>query len=625
MNRYFENQASTYKSDTSGRDDRYHQNNSGRYPESQQHDSNQVRGVDNERYQGNSREGAFRSSTNYRNSSSFSSGNYGSANNYRENNTSTPSSWKSSSSASGGSGFDNGRQGNSSFSGNNYNSIALGLDPKDMPPISKSFYKEDPAVSAMSHGEVEEFRRKNEMSIQGREVPRPITTFVQAGFPQVVLSRMEEDKYTVPTPIQAQGWPMALIGRNMVGIAQTGSGKTLSYVLPGLLHITHQIPNMKNNDHRERRASPKALVLAPTRELAMQIHEVARKYGNIMRIKSVCVFGGGPRKPQQYALQGGCDLLIATPGRLIDFVNDNVVSLDQISYLVLDEADRMLDMGFEPQLRQFLPMIRSDRQVLMWSATWPKGVQKLAHDLLGRDFIQVTIGDTELTANKKIKQVIKILDSNSAKEGCLADLLQSIWNDIPSVNGGPEKQMVRTIIFCNTKRACDQLAWTMREHGWPAVAMHGDMQQSERENVLRDFRSGRRPIFVCTDVAARGLDVKDIRAVVNFDFPKHFEDYVHRIGRTARGMDAEGDAYSFFVPSEDKGIARDLVKLLYESKQPVPPELEALVPRRPDSRSGGFSRYGRAGGPAGRPRFGSGPNNRRPFESGQSNYGNKRF
>ena len=510
-------------------------------------------------------------------------GSYGQKRSWNDSNSSNGnSSWKSSPQTN--------VRGRYSESGSG---IALGLDPKNLAPIAKNFYKEDAAVSAMTSAQVEEFRSKNEMSIYGREVPRPITTFEQTGFPEAVVKKMLDDKYTLPTPIQAQGWPMALSGRNMVGIAQTGSGKTLSYILPGLIHISHQVASAP----AYRKASPKALILAPTRELAIQIHEVARKYGNALRIKSVCVFGGAPRKPQLMSLQAGCDLLIATPGRLNDFVHDGTLTLDQISYLVLDEADRMLDMGFEPQLREFLPMIRSDRQVLMWSATWPKAVQKLSNDLLGGDFIQVQIGATELTANKKIKQDIRVLASNDMKEDNLAELLQSIWDALPGDEA--TKQMVRTIVFCNTKRNCDRLVHTMQQSGWPAAAMHGDLQQSEREGVLRDFRSGRRPIFVCTDVAARGLDVKDVRVVVNYDFPNHFEDYIHRIGRTARGADTEGHAYSFFVASDDKGSARELVKLLNDAEQPVPQELDALVPRRQEGR-GGFSRFNRGRGFASR-------------------------
>jgi len=230
-----------------------------------------------------------------------------------------------------------------------------------------------------------------------------------------------------PTPIQAQGWPMALSGKNMVGIAQTGSGKTLSYILPGLIHITAQ-PRLKKGE------GPIVLVLAPTRELAVQIQEVADQYGRAASIKSICLYGGASKGHQIRGLEASPEIVVATPGRLIDLLKMGKVNMRRCSYVVLDEADRMLDMGFEPQLKEILPLVRPDRQMLMWSATWPREVQNLAFRHL-QEFIQVNIGSAELTTNKKIKQVIEFC-SDFEKESKLANIMTKIWDSI----GGDESR-----------------------------------------------------------------------------------------------------------------------------------------------------------------------------------------
>ena len=464
---------------------------------------------------------------------------------------------------------------------------------KNLPPIKKDFYKEHPKVAAQSDSEIEAYRREHQMVLQGRGIPKPVHDFDQCGFSLATLRKIGESGFEKPTAIQAQGWPMGLSGRNMVGIAQTGSGKTLSYILPAIIHIKGQeVDSGYNSGYNHAAAEPIALVLAPTRELAIQIQEVARLFGNVERVRNAVAYGGASRGGQLRML-GGAQLVIATPGRLNDFVDSGQVRLERVSFLVLDEADRMLDMGFEPQIRKILDRVRPDRQVLFWSATWPKAVQRLAHDMLGRDFIQVTIGSAELTANNKIKQSVQIC-SDSDKESLLAELLLKIWNDIPG-----EDAMPRTIIFTNTKRVAEELTWKLNRDNWPAVAIHGDKSQYEREEALRCFRRGETPIMVATDVAARGLDVKEVRIVVNYDFPKVVEDYVHRIGRTARGNDTEGASFTFFTPGDRSG-ARELCDIMRDAGQAVPADLEAMVPRRNgnggfNNRRGGFG-GGRGGG-----------------------------
>ncbi|KAJ1935456.1 ATP-dependent RNA helicase dbp2, partial [Linderina pennispora] len=289
-----------------------------------------------------------------------------------------------------------------------------------------------------------------------------------------------------PTPIQSQGWPMALSGRDMVGIAQTGSGKTLAYTLPGIVHINAQ-PLLQPGD------GPVVLILAPTRELAVQIQNECNKYGSSSRIRNTCVYGGVSRGPQIRDLRRGVEICIATPGRLIDMLQIQATNLRRVTYLVLDEADRMLDMGFEPQIRKIVDQIRPDRQTLMWSATWPKEVQQLARDFL-KDYIQVTIGSLDLAASHNIKQIVEVIPE-SDKRTRLARHIEKIM----------DQRENKTIIFSMTKRNADEITRNLRQDGFPALAIHGDKSQNERDWVISEFRSGRSPIMVATDVASRGL------------------------------------------------------------------------------------------------------------------------
>ncbi|KAI0226247.1 ATP-dependent RNA helicase dbp2 [Massospora cicadina] len=279
---------------------------------------------------------------------------------------------------------------------------------------------------------------------------------------------------------------MAMSGRDMVGIAQTGSGKTLAYALPAIVHINAQ-PLLEPGD------GPIVLVLAPTRELAVQIQTECTKYGKSSRIKNTCVYGGAARGPQVRDLNRGVEICIATPGRLIDMLDSNVTNLRRVTYLVLDEADRMLDMGFEPQIRKIVDQIRPDRQTLMWSATWPKEVESLARDYL-KDFIKVNIGSLDLSANHNVLQIIKICSEYEKP----AKLMRELQNAM-------DGQECKCLIFSKTKRTADDITRSLRQAGWPALAIHGDKQQSERDWVLNQFRMGSSPIMVATDVASRGL------------------------------------------------------------------------------------------------------------------------
>lgn len=374
-----------------------------------------------------------------------------------------------------------------------------------LPKFEKSFYKEHPNVAARSEREVEEFRKEHQMSVQGRNVPRPVETFDEAGFPQYVLSEVKAQGFDRPTAIQSQGWPMALSGRDVVGIAETGSGKTLTYCLPAIVHINAQ-PLLAPGD------GPIVLILAPTRELAVQIQAEISKFGKSSRIRNTCVYGGVPKGPQIRDLSRGVEVCIATPGRLIDMLEAGRTNLRRVTYLVLDEADRMLDMGFEPQIRKIISQIRPDRQTCMWSATWPKEVRQLATDFLN-DYIQVNIGSMDLSANHRITQIVEVV-SDFEKRDKMIKHLEKIM----------ENRSNKCLIFTGTKRIADEITRFLRQDGWPALcesfwiiplfpvlllttgsAIHGDKQQQERDWVLNEFKTGKSPIMVATDVASRGI------------------------------------------------------------------------------------------------------------------------
>ncbi|KAH8416328.1 hypothetical protein KR222_008281 [Zaprionus bogoriensis] len=443
-------------------------------------------------------------------------------------------------------------------------------------PFQKNFYQEHPKTQSRPPQEVERYRGQHQITVRG-PAPNPIQYFDEACFPDYCMNEIRRQRYAEPTPIQAQSWPIVMSGSNLVGIAKTGSGKTLAFILPAIVHINGQQP-LKRGD------GPIALVLAPTRELAQQIQTVANDFGSSAYVRNTCIFGGAPRSKQANDLERGVEIVIATPGRLLDFLQGGTTNLRRCTYLVLDEADRMLDMGFEPQIRKILGQIRPDRQILMWSATWPKEVRQLAEDFLG-NYIQINIGSLELSANHNIRQYVEVCAEHE-KGSKLKDLLSHIYDQA----GAPGK----IIIFVATKKKVDELARFINAFGVGVGSIHGDKSQMDRDNVLNDFRSGRANILVATDVAARGLDVDGIKYVINFDFPQSSEDYIHRIGRTGR-KHSTGTSYAFFTRKNAK-CARALIEILREANQNVNPELEYIARDAGGSGGGGRSRGGRGSG-----------------------------
>ncbi|XP_065324257.1 uncharacterized protein LOC135931223 isoform X1 [Gordionus sp. m RMFG-2023] len=404
-----------------------------------------------------------------------------------------------------------------------------------------------------------DYLRRNHIRVTGIDSFSPIFSLDDAPFDSRILEIMKAQSIISPTPIQSICWPIALEGRDMVGIAQTGSGKTLAFMLPALMYILKQ-PSPGVGD------GPICLVMCPTRELAQQVQQIASTFGSPLNIHNACIYGGSTQKKQTMELHNSPHIVIATPGRLITLLESCETSLNLCSFLILDEADRMLDLGFEPQIKKIMEYIMPNRRTLMFSATWPTEVHSLASDMLN-DYVKVVIGEKELTANKNICQIIHMCQ-HWEKQNLMFSLISDIIN---------KNQTYKLLIFVRTKKKCNIMNNILTKKGWSVCCIHGDKQQLDREQVLNDFKNGTTPIMVATSVASRGLDVEDINVVINFDFPDTMEDYVHRIGRTARSTKS-GTAHSYFTPKNYQ-MAFSLLDMLKSSGQEVPHRLYSIASR----------------------------------------------
>jgi superfamily II DNA/RNA helicase len=365
-----------------------------------------------------------------------------------------------------------------------------------------------------------------------------LTSFQDFGLADPISRALKEENYVTPTPIQAQTIPLALTGRDVIGIAQTGTGKTAAFALP----ILHRI---LENRSRPQGKSCRVLVLSPTRELSGQILDSFKAYGRHIRLSSALAIGGVPMGRQVRAIMGGVEVLVATPGRLLDLVQGNALKLNQVEFLVLDEADRMLDMGFINDIRKIVAKLPLKRQTLLFSATMPKDIADLAQQML-RDPARVAVTPVASTADRISQRIIQV--DHTAKPAILAQILK-------------QERIDRALIFTRTKHGADKVVKNLARAGIPANAIHGNKSQNHRERVLAAFRSGEVRTMVATDIAARGIDVDGVSHVVNFDLPNVPETYVHRIGRTARAG-AEGIAISLVAGSEEMGYLRDIERLI---------------------------------------------------------------
>jgi ATP-dependent RNA helicase RhlE len=384
---------------------------------------------------------------------------------------------------------------------------------------------------------------------------RHLNSFNDFGLAEPITRALAEEKYVTPTPIQAQAIPLLVSGRDLIGIAQTGTGKTAAFALPVLNHLAT----------KRMRPEPKTcrvLVLSPTRELSGQILESFRTYGRHLRMQTTLAIGGVPMGRQIRALAHGVDVLVATPGRLLDLVQSRALRFDRIDTFVLDEADRMLDMGFINDIRKIIAKLPAERQTLLFSATMPKDIAELAGQML-KDPAKVSVAPVATTAERIAQRVVHL--DRGAKPKMLTDIIR-------------EEQVDRAIIFTRTKHGADKVVRGLIKDGIAADAIHGNKSQNQRERVLADFRNGRVRTLVATDIAARGIDVDGISHVINFDVPNVPESYVHRIGRTARAG-AEGIAISL-CSSDEVAFLRDIERLIRMSI-PATGDVPASRPQRP--------------------------------------------
>ncbi|KAL2643239.1 hypothetical protein R1flu_010826 [Riccia fluitans] len=423
----------------------------------------------------------------------------------------------------------------------------------------------------------------------GENVPPPVNTFAEIDLGAALNENIRRCKYVKPTPVQRHAIPISLGGRDLMACAQTGSGKTAAFCFPIIAGIMRTVP--PGRPRGGRKAFPLALILSPTRELSCQIHDEAKKFAYQTGIRVVVAYGGAPVQAQLRDMEKGVDILVATPGRLGDLLERARVSLSMVRYLALDEADRMLDMGFEPQIRKIVEQMdmppAGQRQTMLFSATFPREIQRLAADFL-HNYIFLAVGRVGSSTDLIVQRVEFVADYE--KRSMLMDLIHA------QAASNTTGQTALTLVFVETKRGADALEDWLCRMGFPATTIHGDRSQSEREQALRSFRTGQTPILVATDVAARGLDIPHVAHVVNFDLPNDIDDYVHRIGRTGRAGKS-GLATAFFN-EKDTPLARSLAELMTESNQEVPPWLMQLGNRASmggggrNRRSGGGSRFG---------------------------------
>ncbi|KTW31414.1 ATP-dependent RNA helicase ded1 [Pneumocystis carinii B80] len=406
------------------------------------------------------------------------------------------------------------------------------------------------------------------VEVSGTDVPEPISVFTSPLDPHL-LSNIELANYKNPTPVQKHSISIVMNNRDLMACAQTGSGKTGGFLFPILSKMFQSGPNDLSNhmgytSYIRRKAYPMALILAPTRELVSQIYDESRKFSYRSWVKPCVVYGGTDVSSQLRQIERGCDMLTATPGRLVDLIERGRISLSNIKYLVLDEADRMLDMGFEPQIRRIvegedMPDVQN-RQTLMFSATFPRDIQILARDFL-KDYVFLSVGRVGSTSENITQKIEYVEDTD--KKSVLLDILHTM------PRGG------LTLVFVETKKMADTLSDFLLNSNFPATSIHGDRTQREREKALEMFRGGRTPIMVATAVAARGLDIPNVTHVINYDLPTDIDDYVHRIGRTGRAGNT-GISTAFFNRG-NRNIVRDLLELLKEANQEIPSFLESIL------------------------------------------------
>ncbi|KAG0140480.1 hypothetical protein CROQUDRAFT_53185 [Cronartium quercuum f. sp. fusiforme G11] len=443
------------------------------------------------------------------------------------------------------------------------------LKKKDLAPVDhtkinyetfrKAFYHPPAEVEEMSEEEAENIRiAMDGIKIRGQDCPKPVMKWSWFGLHSACLEVIKSLGYQSPTPIQGQAVPAIMSGRDVIGVAKTGSGKTLAFLLPMFRHIKDQRP-------LESLEGPVAMIMTPTRELATQIYKEGRPFLKALGLRAACAYGGSPLKDNIADMKRGAEVIVCTPGRMIELLTTNsgrVINMRRVTYLVLDEADRMFDMGFEPQVMKIVNQIRPDRQTVLFSATFPKQMEALARKILRRP-LEITVGGRSVVASE-IEQIVEVRE-DSTKFNRLLEILGRFYN---------EDSESRSLVFVDRQESADNLFRDLLKKGYPCLSLHGGKEQVDRDQVIADFKAGVTPIVIATSVAARGLDVKQLKLVINYDAPNHMEDYVHRAGRTGRAGN-KGTCITFISPDQER-YAVDLLRALVASGAKYPDELKTM-------------------------------------------------
>ncbi|MBW0466447.1 hypothetical protein O181_006162 [Austropuccinia psidii MF-1] len=429
----------------------------------------------------------------------------------------------------------------------------------DYEPFRKAFYHPPAEVEEMSDEQAENIRiAMDGIKIRGQDCPKPVMKWSWFGLHAACLEVIKNLGYQSPTPIQGQAVPAIMSGRDVIGVAKTGSGKTLAFLLPMFRHIKDQRP-------LEALEGPVAMIMTPTRELATQIFKEGRPFLKALGLRAACAYGGSPLKDNIADMKRGAEVIVCTPGRMIELLTTNsgrVINMRRVTYLVLDEADRMFDMGFEPQVMKIVNQIRPDRQTVLFSATFPKQMEALARKILRRP-LEITVGGRSVVASE-IEQIVEVREDSTKFNRLLEILGRSYNEDLES----------RSLVFVDRQESADNLFRDLLKKGYPCLSLHGGKDQVDRDQVIADFKAGVTPIVIATSVAARGLDVKQLKLVINYDAPNHMEDYVHRAGRTGRAGN-KGTCITFISPDQER-YAVDLLRALVASGAKYPEQLKTM-------------------------------------------------
>ncbi|KAG9069195.1 hypothetical protein KI688_010092 [Linnemannia hyalina] len=396
--------------------------------------------------------------------------------------------------------------------------------------IEKCFYEEHEDIAKLGDEQVRQIRMDLDMRVSGADAAKPCISFAHFGFEEALMETIRRAGYSEPSGIQQQAIPVALSGRDIIGIAKTGSGKTAAFLLPMIVHIMDQ-------EELDKGDGPIGVVLAPTRELADQIYSEAKRFAKAYGLRVAVVYGGASKQEQFKTLRSGVEILVATPGRLIDMIKIKATNFKRTSFLVMDEADRFFDLGFEPQVRSICDNIRPDRQTVLFSATFQKRVERLAREVM-TDPVRISIGNVG-QINSDVTQVIQILKDDTLKWKWLLERLQEF------------EALGSVLIFVSRKNGVVELTENLKNMSVRCECLHGDMVQQERDKAVHDYKNRQFPTLIATDVAARGLDIKSIRTVINYDVARDIDSHVHRVGRTGRAGD-KGTAYTLITDKDDR-------------------------------------------------------------------------